>query len=71
MIKLAIDERIQDDGCDALRRSVWEAKAAQSREKGWRDGYEEGFADGDQVGYNRAVRDFLTLTLDFAKGNRS
>lgn len=69
--KLVIDERIKDEGCDALRRAIWEAKLSQSREDGFRVGYEEGFADGDQVGYNRALKEFLDIVLDFAKGNRS
>ena len=71
MTKIVLDERIKDEGCDALRRTIWESKIAQAREEGYRRGYEEGYADGNQVGYGRAVKDFLDIILDFVKGNRS
>ena len=71
MVRIAIDERIQDTTLDDLRRNLYRSREAQAYERGMREGYDKGYADGDQEGYNRAVKSFLDLALDFAKGNRS
>lgn len=71
MTKISLDARIRDDGLDALRRSLYESRENQAHDKGYAKGHADGLAEGLELGYKRAVEDYLSLALDFAKGNRT
>lgn len=71
MIKGVIDLKIRDDGIDALRKSLYEAKEAQAEANGYRRGFEEGFEKGRPQGFDEAVEMMLKLLMDFKNGNRS
>lgn len=71
MLKAVIDDRVPDNGGDALRRHIQKMREEQAKETGRREGYAEGYAEALAVGRNQAVEEMLELLLDFAKGNRS
>lgn len=70
-MKTIIDTRIKDEPDGELRRNVMNARCAQERENGRRQGFDEGFELGVQNGYNRAIEDVYKLLGDFIKGNRT
>ncbi len=70
-MKAVIDDRIPDNGGDALRRYVQQARERQAREEGKREGLAEGYSNGLADGRQQALEEVLEILFDFSKGNRS
>lgn len=65
----AFDERLKDNDCDALRRSLYKAKETQARQEGYTEAMEEWYQKGRTEGFDEAIEMILKLILDFKRGN--
>lgn len=69
-IKYGIDERIQDEGIDALRHSLYKSREEQARLEGKREGIDEGIEIGRELGWNAALDRVMELILEYRGGTR-